>query len=577
MGNQASQQHASPGDAERAKLEALFQSSGDLVHLQSAFKILSEKRSGATSGSGSARPVMHADLKATFDLHIPEECPTALQHALESLNAQLCTEVFGNAPDGVTYAVFLGGVAQSGRLGSKKEQIDLFIRTFLGSEAGEGKQWREERVQSGGTASTSAPSEVSSAIHASEKISRERLEGILLASWYLTAWNRGQGAGPKGKAPERGDGPSASIQWPDVRALVNGAWESASASPEKESTLTAEQLVSWAVATVPGLSNILEAFLMCKCQSFLSERGSSDEQNKGAEQDVKAGNESSSEPGGDSGLQKDSEGDEGGGWKSGMLTPAVAWSMGQALTSGTAKWGVGPRLIDLGCGGGDLTRLIGHPRLLYRSSENGRGMNRFMSRVEGYTGTVLVIIAARPFAGGEGWSIAALLPDGLANRRDFFGSSSSCLFALKPTFKVFRATGRESNVVFCHAKVAGQGYQTSPLPEGLGLGGSLGKERVWLDDNATPGKVTVRHHAVDKTFQPGALVPDLGYGGVEARVEDVEVWGLGGSQADDKQRAYLEREQRFQEQRRKIDMKKFAESWQDSPDRLILEWGGART
>lgn len=69
--------------------------------------------------------------------------------------------------------------------------------------------------------------------------------------------------------------------------------------------------------------------------------------------------------------------------------------------------------------------------------------------------------------------------------------------------------GRESNFVFCHAKVAGQGYQTNPLPEGLGFGGSLGKERVWLDDNATPGKVTVRHHAVDKTFQPGALVPDL--------------------------------------------------------------------
>ena len=46
-----------------------------------------------------------------------------------------------------------------------------------------------------------------------------------------------------------------------------------------------------------------------------------------------------------------------------------------------------------------------------------------------------------------------------------------------------------------------------------------------------------------------------GYGGVEARVEDVEVWGLGGSQADEKQREYLEREQRFQEQRRKVNSK----------------------
>lgn len=59
MGNQASQQQASPAEAERAKLEALFQSSGDLAHLQSAFRILS----GATTGSGSARNIMHADLK----------------------------------------------------------------------------------------------------------------------------------------------------------------------------------------------------------------------------------------------------------------------------------------------------------------------------------------------------------------------------------------------------------------------------------------------------------------------------------------------------------------------------------
>lgn len=41
---------------------------------------------------------------------------------------------------------------------------------------------------------------------------------------------------------------------------------------------------------------------------------------------------------------------------------------------------------------------------------------------------------------GESWSIGALLPDGLANKRSFFGSSRSCLFALKPTFKALRAT-----------------------------------------------------------------------------------------------------------------------------------------
>lgn len=263
--------------------------------------------------------------------------------------------------------MFLGGIARCGRLGSKKEQIDLFIRTFLGSTATESNQEQAERAQSGGGASPPAPSQVpDGAGQVTEKsvISRERLEGILLAAWYLTAWNRGTRAGAKRGAPERGNGPSASIQWPDLRALVNGALTSA--SPEKASTLTVEQLVNWAVATLPGLSNVLEPFLFSKCRAFLSEKGSSDESNEGPKQGAKADNESPSTPGGDSGLAKDSEGEGGADWKPGMLTPEVAWSLGQALTSGTAKWGVGPRLIDLGCGGGNLTRLVGHPRLLYR-------------------------------------------------------------------------------------------------------------------------------------------------------------------------------------------------------------------
>ena len=41
---------------------------------------------------------------------------------------------------------------------------------------------------------------------------------------------------------------------------------------------------------------------------------------------------------------------------------------------------------------------------------------------------------------------------------------------------------------------------------GIGFGGEIGKERLWIDEDFMC--VTVRHHAVDKTYETGHLVPD---------------------------------------------------------------------
>ena len=60
--------------------------------------------------------------------------------------------------------------------------------------------------------------------------------------------------------------------------------------------------------------------------------------------------------------------------------------------------------------------------------------------------------------------------------------------------------------MYTHTKVAGQAYQATPMPQGMGFGGTSGKERVWVDGEFE--SVLVRHHALDKTYGAGELVPN---------------------------------------------------------------------
>jgi len=189
-------------------------------------------------------------------------------------------------------------------------------------------------------------------------------------------------------------------------------------------------------------------------------------------------------------------------------------------------------------------------------------------------------------------------------------------------------SGRETNYVYSYKKTPGTIYRSHPIPEGVGFGGSMGRERLWLD--ADFAFLTVHHHAVDKTYHSGALVPgqvwDIscwylshsfelrvskhnthiklkasvcqvllsinlvffillcmshlschlfvakyalytwtnvvdrlifyvqGYAAVQGKVGEVEVWGLGGSDADEQQAKFQHRENLFAEQRRKASI-----------------------
>lgn len=67
-------------------------------------------------------------------------------------------------------------------------------------------------------------------------------------------------------------------------------------------------------------------------------------------------------------------------------------------------------------------------------------------------------------------------------------------------------TGREKNFVYSHLHPTGRMYDAHPKPVGIAFGGTSGNERIFMDEDFA--KVTVRHHAVDKTYQHCALFPN---------------------------------------------------------------------
>lgn len=216
---------------------------------------------------------------------------------------------------------------------------------------------------------------------------------------------------------------------------------------------------------------------------------------------------------------------------------------------------------------------INFDHILYRSSLDGKGLNRFWSNVEGYNGSVLILISASSTVpgecnnGGRTWVIGILTEQGFENRKTFYGDSGY-LYAISPIFRVFSPSGKDKNFMYSHLHPTVKIYEPNPKPVGLAFGGTLGSERIFIDEDFA--RVTVRHHAVDKTYQHGSLIPSQGFLPVEASLLEVEVWGFGGKAAKEQQDAYKKRETLFSDQRRKVDLKTFG-NWEDSPEKMMMD------
>ncbi|KAK9136232.1 hypothetical protein Syun_015562 [Stephania yunnanensis] len=204
------------------------------------------------------------------------------------------------------------------------------------------------------------------------------------------------------------------------------------------------------------------------------------------------------------------------------------------------------------------------------SSLHGKGLNRFWSNIEGYSGPMLILVSGNSpeVESSIGrWVIGVLTQQGFENKDVFYGSSGE-LYAISPVFHVFPPSGKEKNFVYSHLHLSSRVYEPRPKPVCLSFGGTMGNERIFIDEDFA--KVIVRHHAVDKTYQHGSLIPNQGFLPVEATILGVEVWGLGGEKSKRVQDMYKKREEMFTEQRRKVDLKTFA-SWEDSPEKMMMD------
>ncbi|ERN14447.1 hypothetical protein AMTR_s00185p00029250 [Amborella trichopoda] len=271
----------------------------------------------------------------------------------------------------------------------------------------------------------------------------------------------------------------------------------------------------WALATVPGLANCLGRYVHDRLQRLSSIH---EESNK-CEQDV---SEPSSRSVGD--LSSANTRNRH------LLTCGRAWAISLSLRDFSIE-----ELLKTCC---FPERGVGTcQQLLYRSCLDGKGMNRFWAKVEGYHGPLLMLISAssgsQSHHGVGQWIIGVLIYQGFENKDVYYGI-----------------------------------YEAHPKPVGIAFGESIGNERVVLDEDFS--RITVRHHAGDKTYKPGSLIANQGFLSVEASILEVEVWGLGGKVAREVQDSYKQREQLFAEQRRKVDLKNFT-SWEDLPEKIMMD------
>lgn len=84
-----------------------------------------------------------------------------------------------------------------------------------------------------------------------------------------------------------------------------------------------------------------------------------------------------------------------------------------------------------------------------RSSADGKGLNRFWSRVEGYNGPSLILISAcEQKSDSRPWIIGALTSEGFENKDIFYGNSGS-LYAISPVFHAFLSSGQFADSLSC--------------------------------------------------------------------------------------------------------------------------------
>ncbi|KAK1421029.1 hypothetical protein QVD17_23077 [Tagetes erecta] len=515
MGASSSSEQVSP---EQREAESLAASTGALTVLEKTFSNLSDP---------VTKTIPIDSLKECFKLSIdyqnceasfkPESFPGLLNHVGDSI----LDHFFLLEKDGVSWISFLNGYTKCcGRMATSNSLNNLL------------KVFGTAVVKSGATTGLQIESS-----DADYKINGYLLPAdLLMLLWmcWVMSWSCRNLQLYKG---------NATLGLPDISNLVLSAvsscaeggtelnlWDDNAVGSDKQ--LPIGKLHVWVLKTMPYLPDCLVQFIQSRLSNSASQQGISEPSSSSTSESRSTAQSNRY-----------------------LLAPGRAWSISLTLRSTMRD-----EILKI-CFAPDRDEV--KENLLYRSSLHGKGLSRFWSNVEGYNGPILVLISAT--AEDHSWSIGALTHQGFENKDTFYGKSGS-LYAISPVFGHLTSSGKEKNFVYSH--LHSTGYEAKPKPVGIAFGGSIGNERVFMDEDFS--RITVRHHAYDKTYQSGALFPNQGYLPTEAQVLEVEVWGLGGEKVKEAQNMFQKREQLFTEQRRKVDLKTFS-NWEDSPEKMMMD------
>ncbi|XWS20981.1 hypothetical protein CRYUN_Cryun30bG0015900 [Craigia yunnanensis] len=528
MGASAStEQTVSP---EQRELESLAASTGALPLLQKSFSKLSDPQNNTISVQSLQQcfylsyedPVFESPQK-------PESFPRLLDH----LGSSIIDLFFMSEEGGISWLGFLRGYVKScGRM-STSMSLNILLRIFAMSVRKLGLSSKLEFE------SDDADCKINGSLLPSD---------VLLLLWMCWAmlWNV-----RTSKFSER----KGKLFLPDINHLVLSAVVSCAEVNSSldvwdcdilglDVQLPVGKFLAWALTTAPTLSDCFTQFVHGRLGSSVTA-----EDESGSSQSI-LGDISSKAS------------------QALLLTHGRAW----AISLGSRNT-ISEEILKA-CFAGDIVGT--YENLLYRSSAHGKGLNRFRSNVEGYHGPLLIFISANSEDAHQDngkirkWVIGALTQQGFENKDTFYGSAGN-LYAISPIFHVFSPSGKEKNFVYSHMHPTGRVYESHPMPVGIAFGGTIANERIFIDEDFA--RVTVRHHAMDKTYKPASLIPNQGFLPVESSISEVEVWGFGGKTAKEVQNSYKKREELFTEQRRKVDLKTFA-NWDDSPEKIMMDMMG---
>ncbi|BBM97548.1 protein MpOXR4 [Marchantia polymorpha subsp. ruderalis] len=534
-------------------LETKLRGSGDLTVLERAFECLSL----SSDETGKQALIQRKKLEGCFGLAplaVRDDGISQISQIMASVGSAIVGEYFDAEHETFDWNQLLEGYQKIIEATGVEHLKALFSVFFRAS----------------GTALEDPKSKVSKSENEGEgaditSISETQLQNFLLLCWVLMCHTR---LPTKGNVTESGG--VLEISLPNINSLMSAAvsacekkskGETSAEQIGREMVFSISNVSSWILSTIPALSECLVRYVRAQLTRIpvLSKVDSHDEQNR-----TTTSQSAESEEAGRT--SDDKQEPENAKKDVLLLHSGTAWAVGLSLKDYTAA----EILFRASCGIVEAAD-VELPTLLYRSSLHGRGLNRFWTCVDGYRAPVIVLISAQTqeeSSPGAVFVMGTLVSSGFENKESSYGASGCCLYSVEPLFCPFRTSGKEKYYVYSHKHTPGAVYRAQPANEGIGLGGSYGKERVWLDkDFAT---LTVRHHAVDKTYHPGGLVPGQGFSPVSAQMLEIEIWGLGGVKAEQDQAKFLNRENLFSEQRRKIDLAAFG-NWENSPEKMMME------